>query len=206
MRGLIGLVLIFTVYTIYQQLQIRRLQLHLSKQIETLGQIEERTEKVYRLAVLDALTALYNCRAGERRLAEEISRSQRCAHPLTILLLDLNDLKAVNDTFGQPAGDQVIKRFAEHLQRSSRGSDVAVRLGGDEFMVILPECKPEGVHLVLRRLEARKIELNGHSIDLRFSAGWTDYMPGESTETFLARADAVLYANKRACKEQIAAK
>jgi diguanylate cyclase (GGDEF)-like protein len=202
LRGLIGLVLIFTVYTVYQQLQIHRLRLNLSKQIETLGHIEERTEEVYKLAVLDSLTGLYNRRSGERRLAEEISRSFRNVRPLTILLLDLDDLKAINDTFGHPAGDQVIKQFAENLQKSSRGSDVAIRLGGDEFMVVLPECKAEDVDLVLRRLERRRIEFNGRSIEIKCSAGWTDYRPGESMDSLIQRADAALYSNKRARKEQ----
>jgi len=202
LRGLVGLVLLFTVYTIYQQLQIHRIQASLSKQIETLGLIEERTEEVYKMAVLDSLTGLYNRRSGERRLAEEIARSCRNAHPLTILLLDLDDLKVINDTFGHPVGDQAIKQFAENLQRASRGSDVSIRLGGDEFMIILPECKPDDVRLVLRRLERRKIDFDGRSIDLRFSAGWTDYLPGESAETVLERADAALYANKRVRKEQ----
>jgi diguanylate cyclase (GGDEF)-like protein len=202
LRGLVGLVLLFTVYTIYQQLQIHRIQVSLSKQIETLGLIEERTEEVYKMAVLDSLTGLYNRRSGERRLAEEIARSCRNAHPLTILLLDLDNLKVINDTFGHPVGDQAIKQFAENLQKASRGSDVSIRLGGDEFMIILPECKPDDVRLVLRRLERRKIDFDGRSIDLRFSAGWTDYLPGESAETVLERADAALYANKRVRKEQ----
>jgi diguanylate cyclase (GGDEF)-like protein len=202
LRGLIGLVLIFTVYTVYQQSQIHRLRLNLSKQIETLGHIEERTEEVYKLAVLDSLTGLYNRRSGERRLAEEISRSSRNVRPLTILLLDLDDLKAINDTFGHPAGDQTIKQFTENLQKSSRGSDVAIRLGGDEFMVVLPECKAEDVDLVLRRLERRRIEFNGRSIEIKFSAGWTDYRSGESMDSLIQRADAALYANKRARKEQ----
>ena len=202
LRGLVGLVLLFTVYTIYQQLQIHRIRVSLSKQIETLGLIEERTEEVYKLAVLDSLTGLYNRRSGERRLTEEISRSFRKAHPLTILLLDLDNLKVINDTFGHPVGDQAIKQFAENLQKASRGSDVSIRLGGDEFMVILPECKPDDVYLVLRRLEGSKIDFDGHCIDLRFSAGWTDYSPGETAATLLERADAALYVNKRVRKEQ----
>lgn len=202
LRGLVGLVLIFTVYTAYQQLQIHRLRLNLDKQIEILGQIEERTEEVYQLAVLDSLTGLYNRRSGERRLAEEISRSFRRARPLTILLLDLDELKTINDTFGHPIGDQVIKQFAENLQKASRGSDVSIRLGGDEFMMILPECKPDDVHLVLSRLERKSMESSGHSIDLEFSAGWTEYSPGESAESLIQRADAALYANKRARKEK----
>jgi diguanylate cyclase (GGDEF)-like protein len=201
LRGLVGLVLIFNIYTIYQQLQIHRIQMDLSKQVETLGRVEERTEEVYKLAVLDSLTGLYNRRSGEQRLAEEISRSQRHARPVTILLLDINGLKGVNDSLGHPAGDEVIKQFAERLQKAIRGSDVAVRLGGDEFMVVLPECKPDEVHLVLRRLTGKKVEFDDHSIDLQFAAGWTDYIPGESVDTLLKRADAALYVNKRAGKQ-----
>jgi diguanylate cyclase (GGDEF)-like protein len=202
LRGLVGLVLIFNVYTIYQQLQIHRIQLDLSKQVETLGRVEQRTEEVYKLAVLDSLTGLYNRRMGEQRLAEEISRSQRHARPVTVLLLDINALKTVNDTLGHPAGDEVIKQFAERLQKAIRGSDVAARLGGDEFMVVLPECRPDEVHLVLGRLAGKKIQFDDHSIDLRFAAGWTDYIPGESVETLLKRADAALYVNKRAGREK----
>lgn len=201
MRGLIGLVLIFNIYTIYQQLQIHRIQARLSEQVDALGRMEERTDEVYRMAVLDPLTGLYNRRSGEQRLAEEISRSHRHARPLTVLLLDLNGLKATNDTLGHPAGDQVIKHFAELLQKAIRGSDVAVRMGGDEFLAMLPECKPAEVHLVLDRLKGKKTDFDGQTIDLEFSAGWTDYIPGEAPEELLKRADAALYTNKRAAKE-----
>ncbi len=203
MRGLIGLVLIFNIYTIYQQLQIHRIQADLSKQVDALGRVEERTDEVYRMAVLDPLTGLYNRRSGEQRLGEEISRSHRHARPLTVLLLDLNGLKAINDSFGHPAGDQMIKHFAELLQKAIRGSDVAVRMGGDEFLAVLPECKPEEVHLVLARLKGKKTDFDGQSIDLEFSAGWTNYLAGESPEVLLKRADAALYTNKRAAKEKI---
>jgi diguanylate cyclase (GGDEF)-like protein len=201
MRGLVGLVLIFNIYTIYQQLQIHRIQANLSKQVDALGRMEERTDEVYKMAVLDPLTGLYNRRSGEQRLAEEISRSHRYARPLTVLLLDLNGLKAINDTFGHPAGDQLIKHFAELLQKAIRGSDVAVRMGGDEFLAVLPECKPAEVHLVLARLKGKTTDFDGHMIDLHFSAGWTDYIAGEAPEEMLKRADAALYTNKRAAKE-----
>jgi diguanylate cyclase (GGDEF)-like protein len=201
MRGLVGLVLIFNIYTIYQQLQIHRIQANLSKQVDALGRMEERTDEVYKMAVLDPLTGLYNRRSGEQRLAEEISRSHRHARPLTVLLLDLNGLKAINDSFGHPAGDQMIKQFAELLQKAIRGSDVAVRMGGDEFLAVLPECKPAEVHLVLGRLKGKKTDFDGQTIDLEFSAGWTDYITGEAPEEMLKRADAALYSNKRAAKE-----
>lgn len=202
MRGLVGLVLLFNVYTVYQQLQIHRIQRNLSDQVDALGKMEARTEEVYKLAVLDPLTGLYNRRSGEQRLAEEISRSQRHGRPLTALLLDLNGLKHVNDKFGHAAGDELIRHFAGRLNKAIRGSDLAVRLGGDEFLALLPECKPEEVRHVLSRLSGMKMDFNGQSIALTFSAGWTNFRPGESPEDLLKRADAALYVNKRAIREQ----
>jgi diguanylate cyclase (GGDEF)-like protein len=201
-RGLVGLVLIFNVYTVYQQLQVHRIQRQLSDQVEALGKMEMRTEEVYKLAVIDPLTNLYNRRSGEQRLAEEIARSQRHSTPLTVLMMDLNNLKRVNDNFGHSAGDEMIKHFAERLERAIRGSDAAVRLGGDEFLVLLPECKPGEVHHVLDRLNGLKIELDSQMLPITFASGWTDYIPGELPQDLLKRADAALYVTKRAGKEK----
>jgi diguanylate cyclase (GGDEF)-like protein len=200
-RGLIGLVLLFNVYTVYQQLQIHRIHQQLTRQVEALGKVEVRTEEVYKLAALDPLTGLYNRRSGEQRLAQEMSRSTRNGHPLTVLALDLDDLKHVNDTFGHPAGDDLIRSFAERLNSAVRGSDLAFRLGGDEFLVLLPECKPEGVRVVLSRLSGLKVECRGQLVEISFSAGWTNFTPGESAEDLMRRADDALYADKRGRRE-----
>jgi diguanylate cyclase (GGDEF)-like protein len=202
-RGLVGLVLLFNVYTIYQQLQIHRIQTQLSDQVEALGNMEARTEAVYKIAVLDPLTGLYNRRSGEQRLAEEFARSQRHGSPLTVLMLDLNGLKIINDEFGHAAGDEVIKYFSERLIKAIRGSDLAMRLGGDEFLLVLPECKLEEVRHILNRLSGMKLEFNRHLLAVTFSAGWTNYKPGDSPEAMLKRADDALYANKRARRETI---
>ena len=202
LRGLVGFVLLFNVYTIYQQVQIHRIQRQVSDQVQALAKIEVRTEEVYRLAIMDPLTGLYNRGAGEQRLAEEIARSQRHGTPLTALMFDIDRLKRVNDTFGHPAGDELIKHFAELLKRAIRGSDVPVRLGGDEFLVVLPECNLGQVHHVLGRLSEKKIEFGGQKIPITFSAGWSDYVIGELPESLLKRADAALYVNKRARKER----
>src|SRR5260370_31247957 len=109
-----------------------------------------------------------------------MSRSTRNGHPLTVLALDLDGLKQVNDNFGHPAGDELIRSFAERLNRAIRGSDLAVRLGGDEFLVLLPECKPEAVRDVLSRLSGLKAECNGHVVEDSFSTGLTKFTPCES--------------------------
>jgi len=199
-RALVGLVLVFSVYLIYQQLQISKLRDQLGNQIESLAKVESLASEVYKLAALDQLTGLYNRRSGEQRLAEEISRVQRHGRPLTILLMDLDGLKMVNDRHGHAAGDTVIKTFADRLQRAIRGSDLAVRLGGDEFMAILPECRCEEVKHVLSRIEGLDFEFDSQKVHLRFSSGWTDYTPMETMQEFLKRADVALYDDKREAK------
>ena len=152
-RALVGMVLVFSVYVVYQQLLIHRVRNQLAEQIQSLAKVESLASEVYKLAALDQLTGLYNRRSGEQRLAQEISRAQRHGRPLTVLLLDLNELKATNDRLGHAAGDLVIKGFAERLQRAIRGSDLAVRLGStwraDQFLAradrisVRPQC-PRG--------------------------------------------------------------
>lgn len=196
-RGLVGMVLLFSVYQVYQQVQIGRLRTELEDQIRSLAKVEDLAAEVYKLAAIDQLTGLYNRRSGEQRLQQEIGRAQRYSRPLTVLLLDLDGLKQVNDKHGHAAGDLMIKGFAERLQRAIRGSDVAIRLGGDEFMAVLPECRAEEVHHVLGRIQGLVIEINNETIPCHFSQGWTDYKAGETLIELLKRADDLLYANKR---------
>jgi len=200
-RGLIGMVLLFNVYTIYQQTQIHRIQSQLAQQMDAMTKMEVRTEEVYKLAALDALTGLYNRRSGEQRLRSEVLRAERTGRPLTILVLDLDGLKTMNDRHGHAAGDELIRAFAQSLNKAIRGSDLAVRFGGDEFLLLLPDCKLDEVRYVLNRLSGHKMEYQGNSMVIAFSAGWANHRSGESAEELLKRADDALYVNKRASKE-----
>lgn len=199
-RALVGMVLLFSVYLVYQQTMIIRVRNQMADQIAALAKVENLTNEVYRLAALDQLTGLYNRRSGDQRLSEEISRALRHSRPLTVLLIDIDGLKQINDQLGHPAGDLMLKCFSERLQRAIRGSDLAVRLGGDEFMVLLPECRADEVRHVLSRVEGIEFEYDGHRVACRFSRGWTDYKPGETSAELLKRADDALYADKRAGK------
>lgn len=201
-RSLVGLVLIFNVYVIYQQVQINRLRRQMTAQAFSVDKVERLADEVYKVAVIDSLTGLYNRRYSRQLLEDEIARSQRHGRPLTVILFDLNNFKQVNDTHGHEAGDKVLKSFGEHLRKATRGSDVAARYGGDEFLALLPECKPGHVQYVLRRLEGVQAEVRGERLTVCYSAGWADYIPGESCDDLLGRADAALYVNKRTAKEQ----
>ena len=196
-RGLVGMVLIFNVYVIYQQLQITRIRRQLTDQVFAVDKVEELAQEVYKMALLDPLTGLFNRRYIEQRLQDEIARSQRHGRPLSVILFDLDEFKQVNDTYGHGAGDSLLKAFADRLSRATRGSDASARYGGDEFLVVLPECKPENVQHVLKRLEGIRVEIEGHNLPVALSAGWAELLPGESAKELLARADAALYANKR---------
>jgi|SRR5579859_1883926 len=192
--GLITLIVLFNIYTIYQEILIKRLRRQLLEK-------QDHSYILRNLAMIDPLTGLYNRRFAEQRLAAEVSRSERRGHPLTVMTLDLNNFKQINDTYGHPAGDQVLQEFASRLNKVIRGSDLAVRLGGDEFLVLLPECTAEQLQLVLRRLDSLEVDWQGQKIPATFSAGWKDYKIGDRPEELLAGADEALYTSKRAQKK-----
>lgn len=192
--GLITLIVLFNIYTIYQEILIKRLRRQLLEK-------QDHSYILRNLAMIDPLTGLYNRRFAVQRLAAEVSRSERRGHPLTVLTLDLNNFKEINDSYGHPAGDQVLQEFASRLNKVIRGSDLAVRLGGDEFLVLLPECTAEQLQLVLDRLGSLEIDWQGQKIPVTFSAGWKDYKIGDRPEELLAGADEALYSSKRAQKK-----
>jgi two-component system cell cycle response regulator len=172
----------------------------MSQHVAQMSGLKDRAEEFHKLSTLDPLTGLYNRRLAEKRLAGEVSRSRRHGHPLSVLMFDLDGFKEVNDHFGHAAGDLILKTFADKLNTVIRVSDLAVRLGGDEFMVLLPECQPQQVQSLLDRLGSIRLDFQGHEIPVKYSAGCAGYLPGESAEQLVERADQALYENKRARK------
>jgi len=201
-RGLIGLVLIFNAYTIYQQVTVKRLRKQFSRQLAEMRILQIRSEEYQRLAQIDPLTGLCNRRVAQERLGAEASRSRRYGHSLTVISFDLDNFKQINDTYGHPAGDLVLQEFAARLNNAIRLSDLASRMGGDEFLILLPECPTSQVERLLARLRPMEVTYESHKIPISFSAGWVGYEQGETTEQFLARADRTLYAEKRAAKSR----
>jgi diguanylate cyclase (GGDEF)-like protein len=192
--GLVALIIVFNIYAIYQQVLIKRLRRQLAEK-------QGHSHILRNLAMVDALTGLYNRRFAEQRLAAEVARSARKGHPLTVVLLDLNNFKQINDTHGHPAGDLVLQEFAACLNRVIREGDLAVRMGGDEFLLVLPECNLEQLHLVLDRLGPFEVEWCGQKIPIKCSAGWRQYVAGDRPEDMLVAADQALYENKRSGKK-----
>ncbi len=189
-HGLVALILLFSLFAVHQQITIKRLRRELAEQIT-------KTAEVFKeLAVLDPLTGLYNRRGVTELLSAEMARADRQGYTLTALMLDLNGLKQINDGYGHSAGDVALVEFARRLRKAIRSSDLPARVGGDEFLVLLPECTAAEVVHALDRLRELEFEASGNRVPVTFAAGWVEYRPGESPEQFLERADQALYVDK----------
>lgn len=200
LRGLISVVLLFNIYTIWQQMQIRGLRRELNKKIEEASKLQLEADEFYKLAVMDHLTGLFNRRFADERLAVEVARARRHKQALTIACIDMDNFKEVNDKYGHAAGDLVLRHFADKLKKAVRTTDVVARLGGDEFIALLIECPPERAQVFLDRLRPFEVEINGKSLTLAISAGCAGYQEGDTGESMLDRADRALYASKRTGK------
>jgi diguanylate cyclase (GGDEF)-like protein len=172
----------------------------MAAQIATLVARTRHIERLERLGHTDALTGLPNRRALEDRL-DEARALARPREALTLVMIDLDDFKVYNDTHGHPAGDDLLRRFAEALRVSVRGTDFVARYGGEEFCVLLPATSSEGARSLLDHL---RIFLRSGTLNERvpFSAGIATWDGTESTPDLIDRADQALYAAKRAGKDR----
>ena len=196
--GLVSLIVLFGCYLTYEKFLINRLRMELADR-------QAHSTQWQNLALVDPLTGLYNRRFAERHLKSEIARAKRKGYALTLVLFDLNNFKQINDRFGHPAGDLVLKAFADRLAEAIRDIDIAARLGGDEFMLLLPECDSLHLPAVLRRLEAIEVGLSGRRISVAFSAGASQYGAGKDPEGMFKEADEALYLQKLNSKGSVTA-
>lgn len=160
-------------------------------------------------AVTDELTGLYNARYFSARLAEEFSRSSRTKRPVSLILLDSDSMKLVNDTFGHLEGDRALVRLAVSLRELARASDVAVRLGGDEFVVLQPETDLAGAADTAERIRAAVaarpfVVDDGRTQHATVSVGVASYPAcARSAEELFRVADAALYRAKREGRDRV---
>src|ERR1700759_2569925 len=170
--------------------------------------LKEAYRRIEELAELDELTGSYNRRCIMRMLDEEIMRARRVAAPCSIALIDLDWFKRINDAYGHPTGDEVLRTFAITTFANIRTIDRFGRYGGEEFLLVLPATPTEGPAQILDRLRQNISELpwSAFSPGMRvtISAGVTALHPDETPDTFLARADSALYSAKARGRNQIA--
>lgn len=157
-------------------------------------------------ALIDELTGLGNKRALQSDLHREAERSVRRNTPLSVVILDLDHFKTINDTHGHLAGDQVLQNLAKTLSASARQSDLCFRYGGEEFLVILDETSPAQAALICERLRLSIAQQNFYygakPIPVTASLGCATLQEGESLEDFIGRADKALYVAKDSGRNQ----
>jgi len=162
-------------------------------------------------ALTDSLTGLYNYRFFQESLQRELSRASRSKAPLSLIVLDLDNFKVINDSYGHGVGDRVLRHLADLIQRHSRKANVVVRYGGDEFCIIVPEGDLDTARAVAERVLAEirnspyADEAHGVSpLALTVSAGVTSYRPEEDNAfSFFKRADENLLTAKRTGKDLV---
>jgi len=169
-----------------------------------LGQARDEARRNRLLADLDGLTGLHNRRYFHELLAREVARAQRYGRELALVVFDLDDFKSINDGLGHLAGDAVLAETAERARGVLRSADIACRVGGDEFAVLLPEASGREAELLYRRLQravsSRPVAEAG---DVSVSAGIAELQADDEPNTFFERADQALYRAKERGKGQV---
>jgi len=161
--------------------------------------------ELQRSAITDSLTGAYNTRFFHEVLGRETARADRYSTPLSLLMIDIDSFKLVNDTFGHVVGNKVLGHVAKTLQHTVRNTDFVFRCGGDEFGVVLPGTDLEGaMHVaekILQKIQSAEILTSlGYSGRVTVSIGISEYHRGSHFETLVAEADQALYMSKRGSK------
>jgi diguanylate cyclase len=171
-------------------------------------ELKEAYQRIEELAELDELTGSFNRRCIMRMLDDEIARAHRSKTPCSIALIDLDWFKRINDAYGHPTGDEVLRAFAITMFANIRSIDRFGRYGGEEFLLVLPDTPADGAAHILDRLRAIIADLDWSAfspgMQVTISAGVATLNPNETPDTFLARADNALYAAKARGRNRIA--
>jgi two-component system cell cycle response regulator len=165
---------------------------------------------LHKLATTDVLTDLMNRRSFIERANAEVARARRYKKPLSVLLLDADFFKRVNDTYGHAGGDQVLRDLADHARHVVREMDFVGRIGGEEFVICLPETALDGAMIVAERLRERvaghPVAFEDKQISVSVSIGVTEIQPGDGeVAPLMQRADMALYEAKNSGRNRVIA-
>lgn len=167
------------------------------RQYLVLVENERLYREMRRLAATDSLTGIYNRHFFHEVLAREIQRAERYRKPFSILLIDVDDFKLINDRLGHLQGDVVLSQIAQELSANLRKSDLLARFGGDEFVIILPETEQAGASVVKEKLKQAIAQSKILSLPTRISVGLTTYRSSMTVDQLLHEADVALYQSKK---------
>lgn len=181
---------------------LAELEMTLNRALEYRRLVKENTRlftEVQRLAMTDSLTGAYNRHKFDEAIVVEVERAQRYNRPLSLIMIDLDNLKGINDRYGHPAGDKALKLVAEAIKSQTRSVDILARIGGDEFIIILPEADLEAATLVAQRMCSQITSTTLEGEKLSVSAGVVQFTSLTNTvEDFLEVVDQAMYQAKRA--------
>lgn len=167
-----------------------------------LDELRKENERLLALAYRDPLTGLRNRRCFSERLAEEMCRHHRRHTPVSVICLDVNGFKHLNDTRGHLAGDAALVGVAQFLETLTRAEDLCCRIGGDEFVVLLPDTDAAQCSVVVHRIKAHLGQLAEYGLHLGLSIGSATLRPGDDEPRLLSRADEEMYSDKRALHQR----
>jgi diguanylate cyclase len=188
-----------------RQVEDERRANELTKEV---SKLKDRTEELARLCaeqearlMTDALTGAHSRYAYERRVEAEFRLWERHSQPLSFAFWDIDLFKHVNDSFGHEAGDRLLRSVADLLGRNKRAEDFLARIGGEEFVLLLPMTPLEGAVVVAEKLraviEAAAFRHHGEPVDVTISSGLTEFRAGDTPTTVYERADRAMYLAKR---------
>ncbi len=200
--GAMCLLLLFNGWLVYRQWSFRRARRHLTGQ-DASG--DAAGAEVIGVSGVDPVTDLYTRASAELQLGKEIARARRQNTSLSIATIHLEDFTELTQRNGLSAADQALKEFARRLKKACRGSDFAVRMANDDFLLVLPECNLGEVKLVLNRIGAVEVNCSGRKVSLTYTTGWVDYQAGDLPGDLLKRASQLLHLYDSAAKESFAA-
>jgi diguanylate cyclase (GGDEF)-like protein len=192
------LLLIFNAWLVYRQWSFRRLR---KQSAEQSLDAQAMPQQFSEAAGLDPVTGLYTRSSLEQHLGKEVARARRQNSALSLATLHVDEFAHLIARYGKSAVDAALKELARRLKKASRGSDIAARLGDDDFLLLLPECGVNEVKQVLNRLGAVEVSSSGQRIPLNFTTGWVDYQPGELPADLLKRAAELLHLYDTAAQD-----
>lgn len=197
---------------VFKPVRFEELLLRLRRVLKERRLTQERVhmlEKLKRLSITDGLTKLYNSRYFYNQLKTEIDRTSRYQRPLSLLLLDIDQFKEYNDSFGHLEGDKVLVRLGEIIKSCLRKMDTAYRYGGEEFTVILPETEGDEAATVAERIRAA-VESDrffprseSEPVSITISIGVAEFDKDEEVAVFVQRADKAMYLSKQAGRNRV---
>ncbi len=171
--------------------------------IEKNIELEKKNLELNELTMRDSLTDLLNHKNSLRRLKEEVDRSKRINYPLSVAMVDLDNFKLVNDTYGHQTGDEVLVQVSQILSESCRSTDVVGRYGGEEFIIIMPDTNDRDAVLLLTRIQKRVEETSfKDGVHITLSCGISE-LNGESVHGILKSSDIMLYEAKKKGKNRV---